>query len=385
MNTLMLKLKKSEVSMKTKRILKTICLALVTLFGIIGLSSFVSAADTITIGDNTEDGPSSFQLAQEVKYESVNIPGGEFSYSIVETDGLNAVSNLPSVKLVLEPMTQNQTTRNLTLDFSETTVPATPAVYEMALTIASAPEDLNCNTEISYTFNIVVQNAHDEDFQPTDGYVAFLTNLQRNVSGSAQPTKVDMASFLCYSDSTPKKYSYIELKNTVEGKDSSENDVFKYEFLIEGSDGDVYTVTAPEGEYTFGGEAVQSDTQVIPGQVAVFYLRHGESLIIGKSELGESEILVGLKYSYTEYPDVEDYTTWIDDKALGERTKVEKTVYEKPEDNKTLYINRRESESPIDKIVNTGLKLGNGAFVILGAIAIACVAIMLLVRSKRKT
>ena len=255
----------------------------------------------------------------------------------------------------------------------------------MALTIASAPEDLNCNTEISYTFNIVVQNAHDEDFQPTDGYVAFLTNLQRNVSGSAQPTKVDMASFLCYSDSTPKKYSYIELKNTVEGKDSSENDVFKYEFLIEGADGDVYTVTAPEGEYTFGGETVQSDTQVIPGQVAVFYLKHGESLIIGKSELGESEILVGLKYSYTEYPDVEDYKAWIDDKALGERTKVEKTVYEKPEDNKTLYINRREKESPIDKIVNTGLKLGNGAFVILGAIAIACVVIMLLVRSKRKT
>ena len=371
--------------MKTKRILKTICLTLASLLGIIGLSSIASAADTITIGENPDDGPSSFQLAQEVKYESLNIPGGDFSYSITETDGLNAVSNLPSVQFTLEPMNRKQTTRNLTIDFSGVTVPATPAVYEMALTIASAPEDLTCNSEISYTFNIVVQNARDEDFQPTTGYVAYLSNLQRNVSGSTQPTKVDMASFLCYNDFVPKKYSYIELTNTVEGKDSSENDVFKFEFMIEGSDGDVYTVIAPEGEYTFGGKTVQSDTEVIPGEVAVFYLKHGESIIIGKSESGEGEILVGLKYSYTEYPDVDDYTTWIDDKDQGERTKVEKTVYEKPTDNKTKYINRREKESPIDKIVNTGLKLGNGAFAILGAVAIACVAIMLLVRSKRKT
>lgn len=383
MNTLMLKLKKSEAPMKIKKALKVICLAVASLIGILGLGSLAYAEDTITIGDNTEDGPSYFQLAQEVRYASLNIPGGEFAYTITETDNLNAVSNLPSVGFTLEAMEQKTTTKNLTLDFSSVTVPATPAVYDMALTITTSPEDLTCNSEISYTFNIVVQNARDENFQPTDGYYAYLTNLQRNVSGSAQATKVDHASFLCYNDFVPKKYSYIEVKNTVEGADSSKDDVFKYELTIEGADGDVYTITTPEGKYTFGGKNVESDTEAVPGQVAIFYLRHGETATIGKSTDGENEILVGLKYSYVEYPDVDGYTTWIDDKSLGERVRIEKTVYEDPSENKTLYINRKESI--IEKFVNTGLKNGNGAFAILGAIAIACVVIVLLARSKRKT
>jgi hypothetical protein len=354
-----------------------------SLIGILSLSSLARAEDTITIGDNTNDGPSSFQLAQEVRYASLNIAGGDFTYTITETDSLGGVTNLPSVSFTLDPMEQKTTTQNLTIDFSDVTVPATPAVYDMSLVIASAPDDLTCNSEISYTFNIVVQNAHDENYEPTGDYFAYVSNLQRNVSGSSQTTKVDHASFLCYNDFVPKKYSYIEIKNTVEGKDASENDVFKYELTIEGTEDDAYTIIAPSGKYTFGGKTVESDTEAIPGTVAIFYLKHGESATIGKSKDGENEILVGLKYSYVEYPDVEDYETWIDDKSLGDRVKIEKTVYDDPADNKTLYINRKESI--IEKIVNTGLKNGNGAFVILGAIAIVCVAIMLLVRSKRKT
>lgn len=383
MNTLMLKLKKSEASMKIKKILKISCLAIASLIGILSLSSLARAEDTITIGDNTNDGPSSFQLAQEVRYASLNIAGGDFAYTITETDSLGGVTNLPSVSFTLDPMEQKTTTQNLTIDFSNVTVPATPAVYDMSLVIASAPDDLTCNSEISYTFNIVVQNAHDENYEPTGEYFAYVSNLQRNVSGSSQTTKVDHASFLCYNDFVPKKYSYIEIKNTVEGKDASENDVFKYELTIEGTEDDAYTIIAPSGKYTFGGKTVESDTEAIPGTVAIFYLKHGESATIGKSKDDENEILVGLKYSYVEYPDVEDYETWIDDKSLGNRVKIEKTVYDDPVDNKTLYINRKESI--IEKIVNTGLKNGNGAFVILGAIAIVCVAIMLLVRSKRKT
>ena len=385
MNTLMFKLKKNKAPMKTKKILKVICLALASVIGILGLSSLVHAEDAITIGENADDGPSSFQLAQEVKYASLNIAGGDFAYEITETDGLNAVTNLPSVSFMLEPMERTSITKNLTIDFSEVSVPATPAVYEMSLALISGPEDLTCNSEISYTFNIVVQNARNEDFSPAGGYFAFVTNLRRNVSGTAQATKVDHASFLCYNDFVPKKYSYIEIKNAVEGKDSSKDDVFKYEITIEGAEEDVYAIAAPEDDYVFGDKTVQSDTEVIPGEVAVVYLKHGESAIIGKSEENEKEILVGLQYSITEYPNIKDYKTWIDDKSLGERVRIEKTAYEDPDENKTLYINRREEETIIDKFVNTGLKMGNGAFAVLGVVAIVCVLVMLLVRSKRKT
>ena len=59
MNTLMLKLKKSEAPMKIKKALKVICLALASLIGIISLNSIACAEDTITIGDNTVIGAGS--------------------------------------------------------------------------------------------------------------------------------------------------------------------------------------------------------------------------------------------------------------------------------------------------------------------------------------
>ena len=377
--------RKNEAPMKSKKVLKTICLVLMGLFGVLGFGSLAHAEDRITIGENSDDGPSSFMVTQEVKYATLNIAGGDFTYEIMETDGLDAVEGVPNIDFTLEPMEQTSTAKNLIVDFSDVSVPATPAVYNMKLSISSAPEDLAYNDEIAYTFDVVVQNAFDEEYQPTGGYFAFITNLRKVVSGMPQFTKVDHAHFLCYNDFVPKKYSYIEITNTVEGNDSSKDDVFKYELLIEGSEEDRYTIDAPSKKYTFGGKSVQSDTEAIPGEIATLYLKHGESAIIGKSETDENEILVGLSYSYTEYADVEGYTTWIDDKSLGERVKVEKIAYENPTENKTLFINRRAKETIIDKIVNTGLELGNGAFMILGAASIVCVVILLLVRSKEKT
>lgn len=377
--------KKNEVLMKSNKALKAIGLILIGLFSILGFGSLAHAEDRITIGENSDDGPSSFMVTQEVKYATLNIAGGDFTYEIMETDGLDAVEGVPNIDFTLEPMEQTSTAKNLIVDFSDVSVPATPAVYNMKLSISSAPEDLAYNDEIAYTFDVVVQNAFDEEYQPTGGYFAFIINLRKVVSGTPQFTKVDHAHFLCYNDFVPKKYSYIEITNIVEGDDSSKDDVFKYELLIEGSEEDKYTINTPSKKYTFDGKSVQSDTEATPGKIATFYLKHGESAIIGKSKTDENEILVGLSYSYTEYADVEDYTTWIDDKSLGERVKVEKIAYENPTENKTLYINRREKETIIEKIVNTGLKIGNGAFVVLGAVSIICIVILLLVRSKEKT
>ena len=377
--------KKNEVLMKSNKALKAIGLILISLFSILGFGSLAHAEDRITIGENSDDGPSSFIVTQEVKYATLNIAGGDFTYEIVETDGLDAVEGIPNIDFTLEPMEQTSTTKNLIVDFSDVSVPAVPAVYNMKLSISSAPEDLAYNDEIVYAFDVVVQNAFDEEYQPAAGYFAYITNLRKVVSGTPQFTKVNHAHFLCYNDFVPKKYSYIEITNTVEGNDSSKDDVFKYELLIEGSEEDIYTINTHSKKYAFDGESVQYDTEATPGKMATFYLKHGESAIIGKSKTDENEILVGLSYSYTEYSDVEGYTTWIDDKTLGERVKIEKIAYESPTENKTLYINRREKETIIKKIVNTGLKIGNGAFAVLGAVSMVCAVILLLVRSKEKT
>ena len=70
--------KKNEVLMKSNKALKAIGLVLMGLFGVLGFGSLAHAEDRITIGEKTDDGPSSFTVAQEVRYATLNIAGGDF-------------------------------------------------------------------------------------------------------------------------------------------------------------------------------------------------------------------------------------------------------------------------------------------------------------------
>ncbi len=378
----MIKFKKSEGSMKKAKIVRIFALIALAVAGISGVKN-TSAASTI----NPESG-SKIAVRQEIRSLASESISGTFSYRITETDGLNAVSNLPSTSVVLdnEAFVDNLIEKSFNIDLSNVRVIAEPGEYKLKLTCSSTAEFFQCDSSY-YTFSIVVENVIDGNQVPTGEHTAHIIGLHKVVNGREIATKTNEAYFYAEEELPPEPvYSYIALKNTTEGNLASDDDVFKYVITVDGSEDDVYTIISPAGKYKFGGEEVESDTEIHGGGTAIIYLKNGESATIGLSEEGEKQILVGLSYSYIEYPDVKDYKTWIDDKDLGERVVITKTVAEDPKSNITLYINSRKKETIPEKVkefVNTGLKYKNGAYFILGLSALVLIAAIILQRKKK--
>lgn len=371
----MIKLKKSEAKMSLSSIKRFFLLAAVTIGAAVGLSQKPVSA----IAEATIAGEASYEIVQYLYDKENETVTGDWTYKIEEIGG-TGITNIPSYSfsLVDEPFVEGKITKTGTIDFSGLHVAGALGIHTLKISIDSCPEEFACDNDY-YTLSVLLENVVDENNFATGEYRASISNLQKNGKGA----KLDKMTFAC---TNPAERSYITIKNTVEGDDASDKDVFKYIFQIEG-EGYTYTIRTPSGEYKFGGQEVTSDEYAEGGKKAVFYLRHGETATIGIDENGGYEIPYGLEYSYEEIPDVKDYKTWIDSKDAGYRTEITKTVNEEPEDNFTLFINFRNiPKDPIDEIidiVNTGLNYKNGLYVWLALISIGAIATIIMIRSKK--
>ena len=384
----MIKLGKSEGRMKKLKISALVAGFVLAVVALIGVGAPKTKADAVSLEPGTK-----IPIRQLIKSNGAEDLTGTFSYSFEETDGLNAISNLPTnTKIVLNntPFINGEIERRIDAVLSQVTVNAIPGEYKVKITCSSNLEYFACNSAY-YTFSIFVENILNPDRTPSGNYRASIGNLRRVVNGREYESKLEEAYFYSEEELPPEPvYTYVTLKNTVEGDLAKETDVFKYVITIDGPEDVLYTIISPSGKYKFGEEEVISDTEVYGGRTAVIYLRHGEVATIGLSDDEEpiKQILVGTAYSYVEYPDVKEYKTWIDDKEKGERVEVSKIAGEDPEDNLTLYINSYSKPTipeVIEEIVNTGLRYKNGAFVVLAAGALVVVLSIISQRAKKKS
>lgn len=371
----MIKLKKSEAKMSLSSIKRFFLFAAVTIGAAVGLSQKPASA----IAEATIEGEASYEIVQYLYDKENETVTGDWTYKIEEISS-TGITNIPSYgfSLVDEPFVEGKITKTGTIDFSGLHVAGALGIHTLKISIDSCPEEFACDNDY-YTLSVLLENVVDENNFATGEYRASISNLQKNGKGA----KLNKMTFAC---TNPTERSYITVKNTVEGDDASDKDVFKYIFQIEG-EGYTYTIRTPSGEYKFGGQEVTSDEYAEGGKKAIFYLRHGETATIGIDENGDYEIPYGLEYSYEEIPDVKDYKTWIDSKDAGYRTEITKTVNEEPEDNFTLFINYRSiPKDPIDEIVdivNTGLNYKNGLYVWLALISIGAIVTIIMIRSKK--
>ena len=371
----MIKLKKSEAKMSLGIIKRFFLFAAITVGAALGISSKSASA----IAEATVEGDASYEVVQYLYDKENESVSGDWVYKIEEING-SGITNIPSFSLSFdnESFEEGKIVKTGTIDFSGLRVSGELGVHTLKISLASCPEEFGCDNDY-YTLSVLLENIVDGNNFATGEYRATISNLQKNGKGS----KLDKMTFAC---TNPVERSYISIKNTVEGDDASEQDVFKYVFQIEG-EGYSYTIKTPSGEYKFGGKAVESDEYAEGGKKAVFYLRHGETATIGIDVNGDYEIPYGLQYSYEEIPDIKDYKTWIDDKDSGYRTKITKIVKENPNDNFTLYINyRQKPKTPIDEVVeviNTGLNYKNGLYVWLALISIAIIVTICATRHEK--
>lgn len=368
---------------KITSIIAALALAFVGLAGL-GAKNSNAAGETIVL----EPG-SKIPIRQEIRSNGSEELSATFTYKIEEMDGLNAVSNLPTTTIPLSgvPFINNLIQRTIDADMTRVRVIAQPGEYKMKLTCTSDAEYFSCGSDY-YTFIIAVENVLDNNRIPTGEYTARIYSLRKVVNGREIATKLEEANFYSEEELPPEPvYSHISLETRVEGDLAKETDVFKYVITVDGAEDQEYTIIAPSGEYVFGDKPVESDTTIRGGGTATIYLRHGETATIGLSEDGENQILVGMAYSYTEYPDIKDYKTWVDSKDDGERTTVTKMVAVDPKNNHTVFINSNKKPTIpeiIDDIVNTGLKYKNGAFVVLATGAAIAIVAIVTQRKKKK-
>lgn len=360
--------------MSLGNIKKLFLFAALTIGSLLGLSS--KPASAIAEADIT--GEASYDIVQYLYDKENPSVSGEWTYRIEEING-TGITNIPTFSFQLEDeaFENGKVTKTGTIDFSGIHVSGRLGIHTLKISLASCPEDFGCDNDF-YTLSVLLENIVDENNFATGQYRATISNLQKNGKGS----KLDKMTFAC---TNPSERTYISITNTVEGDDASKDDVFKYVFQIEG-EGYTYTIKTPSGDYKFGGQKVESDEYVEGNTKATFYLKHGETAIIGIDAGGEFEIPYDIKYSYKEIPDVKDYKTWIDSKDAGYRTEISKVTKEDPADNATLYINYRQipktpTEEIID-IINTGLNYKNGLYVWLGIISIVAIVLIITTRSK---
>lgn len=384
----MIKLEKSEGRMKRIRISAIIAGFALAAAGLLGLSSTKASAETVQLEAGTK-----IPIRQVVQSNGSEELTGTFTYNFQEIDGLNAISNLPTnTKIVLNetPFVNGQIERSIDAVLSQVTIAAIPGEYKVKISCSSSMEYFACNSAY-YTFSIYVENILNADRTPSGEYKASIGNLRRVANGREYESKLEEAYFYSEEELPPEPvYTYLTLKNTVEGDLAKETDVFKYVITVDGPEDELYTIISPTGKYVFGNEEVLSDTEVYGGSTAIIYLRHGEIATIGLSDDEEpvNQILVGTAYSYIEYPDVKEYKTWIDSKDAGERVEISKIAAENPEDNFTLYINSYSKPTipeVIEEIVNTGLKYKKGAFVVLGLGALVMIFAIVMQRAKKKS
>ena len=405
----MIKIKK-ERSVKKVAIASLVAVATFAMISLLGLNANkADAVEMLTIGAGKR-----IHIRQDIHTKEATEFSGRFTYKIEEIDGQNAVSNLPQpyIELNSTPFTTDTITRSVDASFSSVRVVARPGQYKMKLSCTSNVENFPCANSY-YTFLIIVENILDDNQVPTGEYTTSVTALRKVENNTEYASKLDEAYFYSEEELPPEPvYSYIELKDTVEGDLASKDDVFKYIITVDGPDSETYNIEAPLTEYEFDGETVTSDTKITGGSTAIVYLKHGERAVIGRESgdgamaqpnlvastslvaLGDNEsnlagqILVGTAYTVKQIPDVEGYKTWIDSKDLGERDEISKMVAEDPEDNNILFINSKSKPTIPEQIidfVNTGLKLKHGAFVVLGAGAVIVILIILLQRKKKRS
>jgi hypothetical protein len=223
----------------------------------------------------------------------------------------------------------------------------------------------------------------------------YYANLTPQVESSVDHAKYDVAAF---SNVGTHIRTYLTIVNSSKDID----DVFKYELEMFDTDGQIFNVIAPKKTYNYAGEEVQNP-ETCSEYPCVFYLKGGESLIVGAKEVPigrkpnsivlaadpddntdnstddsdddsdiemltetmlKPEIKPGTRYRITQYGPVK-YTTYIDH-IEEHRVTIEKTLSLNPEENISIYENFVEDEG-----INTGVIISLLPYAMLAGLALA--------------
>lgn len=286
----------------------------------------------------------------------VNKANNTYKYSITPSeDNLGVVTNYPSeIEIVFNDIDveNNRVTGNATIDFSSA-IFQKHTVYEFIL------------KEISST---------DERTYPIDN-TTYKLRMEYSSSGKLTVLGVGISSKTNQKENITFNHTAnltsINIISKVQGDmaDQDKNIYFRYRLHIEGNPGDKYTILGMDKEVTIDGKKITIPTEyIIPSDptssdnYVELYLRHGQTVSVGLSKKGLSQIPVGTKFSVSKYGN-RGWKTFINERE----TTTSNDIYasDVAGDNTIVIINERDFDVPV-----TGLFVDILPFVLLIILAI---------------
>ena len=335
-----------------------------------GLSGENSFAKTVRLGDMVPSGNAKVRVTKQVT-RVTNPLNEKFVYGVAEGSGNPAAIgdmvtsfNIDFVRVV--PDSRSVATVVKEVDLSQLTFSRVGTYRIVIRERTSNRPIMTPKDEEKYTVVITVKNANNG----TGEWVAEVADLGIRESDGV---KAEMIF------TTEQRMTYIEISKEVAGGMGDTEEYFKIKVDIQVENGgDRYVITGQDSFVEYRGETVATQAEYIAGQTNYVYLKHGQTVKIGKREDGLSQVPIMFTYTVWEM-DAEEYETAIDSGTWHERNGkvVDKTTFGEPMTpeeeataesfamgNRTRFLNRK------DEIVETGLGAVVGPFLVMAMVAV---------------
>ena len=251
------------------------------------------SANAITnprIGDNPES-PQSIEIRRQITNATDPVTN-RFTYEIFDAENSGLIQHITN-DIVLEANEEQPNEDGIveiidSFDVSDMQFFGIGGIRTLGLReIASENQADYPVSDTVYYFKVAVKGDVDEYGWQTGDFVATLVLPFEGEDGA----KYDAAIF-----KTSHQRTHIELQTPPVGNGVKATDVYRYEVIIYGEEGEIYDIIAPKNQYEYEGETVKSDKKCEAGKPCVIYLAPGESATVGVGADGKDQIRNSTRY-----------------------------------------------------------------------------------------
>lgn len=211
--------------------------------------------------------------------------------------------------------------------------------YKLILREISSTDEVNYPFDNEHVFYIYISVRNEiADGAPTGNLVATMAAQVRDHDDG------DKMDILFTSEAVR---TYIELSKNVTGNIADTGEYFKFIVKINGHSGDTFTIDGQDANVTYQGENITtSSSYVVDDDGTEVYLKHGQTIRIGKDSDNLFEIPINAEYTIQEMG-ADDYATTVDGvegKMTGRKTTAVLLGDDLlPDSNKTTFVNDKNS------------------------------------------
>ena len=327
-----------------------------------------ASGESVTILES--DTPSGLTVTRRIEGVT-NKVNNTYTYSVSALDSNpTGATNEPTQFSIsfnnVQPRGDNVAVATNVLDFTGATYTQVGDYTYMITEIASSDETNFPISEQSYEVYVSVRYAVDENniqISPRT-LVATLSSqaIEQTDSNSLQKSDIVFTS--------ESELTYINVSKEIKGNFAENEEYFKFLLRINGQTGDEYEIIGQDANINYKGENIAtSNTYTVDNSEQFVYLKHGQTITIGKTSNDLSQIKSGITFQLIEQ-DAENYTTYINgSNTVSKDTGVLTTVSDSSRNNAN-FVNDDS------RTIKTGVMLTIAPFAILMVVSICCLLLI---------